>query len=134
MNTKQEAPKGAQKVTIAESQKSNEKLTPAQKKEANETIKSILEPNASPEQRLSKLKVLNEISKKVEYLRKTKEDFDLFLASYDGTSSKVTLENSQGFKFSVSNTQTLSKVFEVIGTDLNAIKEKAEQEFTAFQI
>lgn len=114
--------------------KKAEKLTPEQKKDAQETVKKILGTPITPEQRLSGLKVLNKLSEKVEHLRKLTDDFNLFVASSDETACKLTLENSQGFKFSVSNSQTLNRVIELVGKDLDGVSKKAESEFLNFTI
>lgn len=136
MNTKKDTLKKEGADTLAPKKVEKSNLTIEQKNDAQKVVEEIFKgvSTPTPEQRLSNLKVLNELSKKVEILRQTKEDFNLFCASYDSTSGKLTLENAQGYKFSVSNSLTLAKVFDVIGKDLGDVTLKAETEFLNFSI
>lgn len=127
------APQNGAKEAIVTTLK-NGKATQNQSKAGEEMIKKILSSPPTAESRLANLRILNEISKRLEFLRKSREEFNLFIASYDGTSSKLTLENSQGFKFSITRTDTLKKVFEIINADLGEVTERAEKELLGFPI
>ena len=110
------------------------KITLEDKQNAKEQVNALLGSVISPEKRISDLKILNKLSEKLEFLRKKNEEFSLFVASTDQTVAKITIQNSQGYEFTMSNTHTFDKVIEVIEKDLDEVTRKAEQEFLNFSI
>lgn len=56
------------------------------------------------------------------------------MLSSDGTKEKISLSNASGFKFEVSNSQTIEKVLEVIASDLKVFTERADKEILNFAI
>ena len=123
-----------QAKNVTKIEKSTKSVTLEEKQKAKEQINLLLENNSSPDKRISNLKILNKLSEKVEFLRRKNEEFALFVASMESTANKITIQNSQGFDFSLNNSETLSKVIEVIEKDLDQVTKKAETEFLNFNI
>jgi len=111
-----------------------EETKPTQvKAEASKTnIDEILNPTA--EQRISKLKIFNELAKKHETLKDLQEDFDIFRASYNGTNQKICLFGEKGYSFEIGNNETFAKVLNIVGDDLQKAIDKANSEVLMYQI
>ena len=123
-----------QAKNVTKIEKTPKIVTLEEKQKAKEQINLLLDSNPSPDKRISNLKILNKLSEKVEFLRRKNEEFALFVASMESTANKITIQNSQGFDFSLNNSETLSKVIEVIEKDLDQVTKKAEAEFLNFNI
>ncbi|RRT94168.1 hypothetical protein [Empedobacter falsenii] len=123
-----------QAKNVTKIEKTPKIVTLEEKQKAKEQINLLLENNPSPDKRISNLKILNKLGEKVEFLRRKNEEFSLFVASMESTANKITIQNSQGFEFSLNNSETLSKVIEVIEKDLDQVTKKAETEFLNFNI
>ena len=123
-----------QAKNVTRIEKSTKSVSLEDKQKAKEQINLLLDSNQSPDKRISNLKILNKLSEKVEFLRRKNEEFSLFVASMESTANKITIQNSQGFDFSLNNSETLSKVIEVIEKDLDQVTKKAETEFLNFNI
>lgn len=123
-----------QAKNVTKIEKTPKIVTLEEKQKAKEQINLLLENNPSPDKRISNLKILNKLSEKVEFLRRKNEEFALFIASMESTANKITIQNSQGFDFTLNNSDTLTKVIEVIEKDLDQVTKKAENEFLNFNI
>ena len=123
-----------QAKNVTKIEKSTKSVTLEEKQKAKEQINLLLENNPSPDKRISNLKILNRLSDKVEFLRRKNEEFGLFVASMESTANKITIQNSQGFGFTLNNSDTLTKVIEVIEKDLDQVTKNAENEFLNFNI
>ena len=123
-----------QAKNVTKIEKSTKSVTLEEKQKAKEQINLLLENNSSPDKRISNLKILNKLGEKVDFLRRKNEEFSLFVASMESTANKITIQNSQGFDFSLNNSETLSKVIEVNEKDLDQVTKKAETEFLNFNI
>ena len=123
-----------QAKNVTKIEKSTKSVTLEEKQKAKEQINLLLDSNPSPDKRISNLKILNKLGEKVDFLRRKNEEFSLFVASMESTANKITIQNSQGFDFSLNNSETLSKVIEVIEKDLDQVTKKAEAEFLNFNI
>jgi hypothetical protein len=117
------------------------KTTQVEKKEENlnasktnqeDEIKRLLNPSA--EQRLKSLQQMNILGEKFNYLKVKEDELNKFILSSDGTKEKISLSNASGFKFEVSNSQTIEKVLFVISEDLKLFTNKAEQEILNFNV
>lgn len=123
-----------QAKNVTKIEKSVKSVTLEDKQKAKEQINLLLENNASPDKRISNLKILNKLGEKVDFLRRKNEEFSLFVASMESTANKITIQNSQGFDFSLNNSETLTKVIQIIEKDLDQVTKEAETEFLNFNI
>lgn len=113
--------------------RNSEKEKEEQKNEAKAEIKKMFLVQTADD-RISKAKVFNELVKKCEDLKRVNEDFNIFKASSDDTKCKIELTSVAGYNFSVHNPETFKKVLEVIGADLEQVKQKAENDLLIFDI
>ena len=111
-----------QKAVISESLKA----------EAVQEAKMLLGPTA--EQRLKSLEQMKILGDKYTFLKQKEDELEKFILSSDGTKEKISLSNASGFKFEVSNSQTIEKVLEVIAKDLNIFTIRAENEIISFTV
>lgn len=104
----------------------------ASKVEQVQEVKRLLNPTA--EQRLKSLEQMKILGEKFTFLKVKEDELEKFILSSDGTKEKISLSNASGFKFEVSNSQTIEKVLEVIAKDLKVFTERAEQEIISFTV
>lgn len=123
-----------QAKNVTKIEKNVKSVTLEDKQKAKEQINLLLENNSSPDKRISNLKILNKLGEKVDFLRRKNEEFSLFVASMESTANKITIQNSQGFDFSLNNSETLTKVIQIIEKDLDQVTKEAETEFLNFNI
>ena len=107
-------------------------ISEATKVEQVQEIKRLLNPTA--EQRLKSLEQMKILGEKYTFLKVKEDELEKFILSSDGTKEKISLSNARGFKFEVSNAQTIEKVLEVISKDLKLFTERAEQEIISFTV
>ena len=124
-------------VKVVETQKTTEEvkkpiISEVEKNKASNEIIKMLNPSA--EQRLKSLENFKILGDKFNYLKGKQDELSRFVLSSDGTKEKISLSNASGFKFEVSNSQTIEKVIELIQNDLNIFTEKAEKEVLTFSI
>lgn len=120
-----ETPKTAEEVkkpTLSEDKKTS------QEKE----VLTMLNPSA--ETRLKKLEQFSVLGEKYKTLKSMEDNLTKFMLSSDGSKEKIELSNSSGFKFVVSNTQTIEKVLDLINSELSNFIDKADLEIKAFII
>lgn len=104
---------------------------PTKVEQVNE-IKRLMNPTA--EQRLKSLEQMKILGEKFTFLKVKEDELEKFMLSSDGTKEKISLSNASGFKFEVSNSQTIEKVLEVIAKDLKVFTERAEKEIISFTV
>ena len=109
-----------------------EAIPEASKVNQDNEIKRLLSPTA--EQRLKSLEQMRILGDKFTLLKTKEDELEKFILSSDGTKEKISLSNASGFKFEVSNSQTIEKVLEVIAGDLKIFTERAEQEIISFTV
>ena len=97
-------------------------ISEASKVEQVQEVKRLLNPTA--EQRLKSLEQMKILGEKFTFLKVKEDELEKFILSSDGTKEKISLSNASGFKFEVSNSQTIEKVLEVIAKDLKVFTER----------
>ncbi len=107
-------------------------ISEASKVEQVQEIKRLLNPTA--EQRLKSLEQMRILGEKFTFLKAKEDELEKFILSSDGTKEKISLSNASGFKFEVTNSQTIEKVLEVIAKDLKVFTERAEHEIISFTV
>lgn len=128
--------KDLQKREDAVKNSSTNLSTSTVEKQTEVKVKQILNnsflPNAK--QRIKSLDQMNILAEKFNFLEKKQDELNKFILSSDGTKERITLSNSTGFIFEVSNSQTIEKVLDLIKEDLNLFIEKAEKEILNFNV
>ena len=124
-------------VKVVETPKTTEELkkpiiSETEKNKAAEQIIKILHPTA--EQRLKSLEQFQILGEKFNFLKSKQDELEKFTLSSDGTKEKISLSNASGFRFEVTNSQTIEKVLEVISADLKIFTERANKEVLSFEI
>jgi hypothetical protein len=107
-------------------------ISESSKAEPVQNMKMLLGPTA--EQRLKSLEQMKILGDKYTFLKQKEDELEKFILSSDGTKEKISLSNASGFKFEVSNSQTIEKVLEVIAKDLNIFTIRAENEIISFTV
>lgn len=126
-NTKTAPKNGQEAKEIAKSNPTQE----AQKMSATQ-INDLINPTASG--RIKRLENFQLLAKKHDFLTTKKNELDKFIISSDGTKEKITLKNADGFEFTVSNSQVVEKVVDVISAELAVFIDKSEKEVLTFNI
>lgn len=112
-------------VKVAEIHKSE----PA--KQENE-IKALLMPTAA--QRLKNAQNFQLVGKRYDFLKAKQDELNTFNVSSDDTQEKLTLTNSSGFKFEISNSNVISSVLGLLSSHIESKLEETEKEILAFTI
>ena len=128
-NTK--ATNGVENLKNAVQAKKIEDLKPIEKQE-KEIVKLPIVPTA--EFRLKMAEQFRILGEKFNFLKTKEDELNKFVLSSDGTKEKISLSNASGFKFEVSNSQTIEKVLKVIQDDLSTFTERANEEILNFKI
>lgn len=117
------------------------KTTEVETKQPLEEVKNLVSEkevltmlNPSAETRLKKLEQFSVLGEKYKTLKSMEDNLTKFILSSDGSKEKIELSNSSGFKFVVSNTQTIEKVLDLIQSELSNFIDKADVEIKAFII
>jgi hypothetical protein len=125
------ATNGVENLKTAVQAKKIEDLKPIEKQE-KEIVKLPIVPTA--EFRLKMAEQFRILGEKFNFLKTKEDELNKFVLSSDGTKEKISLSNASGFKFEVSNSQTIEKVLKVIQDDLSAFTERANEEILNFKI
>lgn len=114
--------------------KKEEQPLKAVKAESKE-VKSIVE-NFAPtaEERIKNAENFKILTNKFEHLKQKSEELKRFKISSDGTKEKIYLENSEGFKFVVSNSKIVDETLNLLESTLNGILKNTEKEVQNFII
>ncbi|MFB9055074.1 hypothetical protein ACFFVB_18480 [Formosa undariae] len=99
---------------------------------SNTEVKDLFNPTA--ESRIKRAENFKILADKFKFLNDKNDDLQKFIVSSDGTKEKIVLENAQGFKFEVSNSNVIEKVLDVVKSELQNITNEAEKEVLTFQI
>ncbi|GAB3708668.1 hypothetical protein [Flavobacterium koreense] len=105
-------------------------LKDAEKPIEKQEVSNLLNPSA--EVRLKRLDQFLILGEKFKFLKTKEDELNKFVLSSDGTKEKISLSNASGFKFEVTNSQTIEKVLKVIQEDLSLFITKADEEVKAF--
>ncbi|WP_298119376.1 hypothetical protein [Flavobacterium sp.] len=102
----------------------------AKKPIEKQEVSNLLNPSA--EVRLKRLDQFLILGEKFKFLKTKEDELNKFVLSSDGTKEKISLSNASGFKFEVTNSQTIEKVLKVIQEDLSIFISKADEEVKSF--
>jgi hypothetical protein len=129
--------KKAESLKVVENLKTATDEEKAPKTDAKTTIQEtdiVNMLNPSSETRLKRLEQFQVLAEKFKALKGMEDNLTKFILSSDGTKEKIELSNNSGFRFVVSNTQTIEKVLFLIQTELDVFIKKADEEVKAFII
>jgi len=136
MSTKNAAAKNLNEVKtlpqIAATEQTTNDAKPAVMEQKAENAKPVIAMTA--EARIKKAEQFQILSGKFEGLKQKGEQLEKFIISNDSTKTKITLSNSMGFTFEVTNSNTISRVLAVIKEDVGFLLEKAENQILDFAI
>lgn len=124
-------------LKVVENLKPTAEVEKAPKTDAKTTIQEtdiVNMLNPSSETRLKRLEQFQVLADKFKALKGMEDNLTKFILSSDGTKEKIELSNNSGFRFVVSNTQTIEKVLNLIQTELDVFIKKADEEVKAFII
>lgn len=124
-------------LKVVETPKTTEEVkkpTLSEDKKTSQEKEVLTMLNPSAETRLKKLEQFSVLGEKYKTLKSMEDNLTKFMLSSDGSKEKIELSNSSGFKFVVSNTQTIEKVLDLINSELSNFIDKADLEIKAFII
>src|SRR5690606_34760221 len=108
--------------------KANAKPSNAKKEE----MKPILETKA--EKRLKNFDSFQSLCKKFNFLKGKADDLNAYLISRDGLKETLTIENTDGQVFEISNSGIIEKILEMCQEELFSILDKTENDVVNFEI
>lgn len=117
-----------QLAEVATQEKENKEIT----EQVKQTETAV--PAASAEQRLRNLKNFNLLHERYNWLLKKQDELTAFQISNDGTKERIALENQNGFKFEVTNTQIIQEVFELLTKHIDTKIENTQTEIINYSI
>jgi len=92
------------------------------------------EPIKSPEERILRMQQFEALSKRYEVLKKKHHELETFHQGNDRTGAKMALTNSNGFEFSISNSNVIAKLTELAQKELSILLEETKNEVLTFEI
>lgn len=92
------------------------------------------EPIISADSRIELVKQFQELSKRYNLLKEKDNDLKLFIAGDDKTNTKITFENTAGFKFVIQNTNVIARLSKEASDELNILLRESENEVLTFQM
>lgn len=119
---------GAKKVTPATATETNTKPQNAK----NEQMNLILESKA--EKRLKNFDNFQHLCKKFTFLKMKSDDLNAYLVGRDGLKETMTITNTDGKIFEISNSRILSKILEMCQDELFSLLDECEKEVINFDI
>jgi hypothetical protein len=92
------------------------------------------EPILSAETRIERVKQFQELSKRFNLLKEKDNDLKMFIAGDDKTNTKITFQNTQGFKFEIQNTNVIAILCKGASEELSILLKESENEVLTFEI
>lgn len=103
-----------------------------------EAIKAKLEKfrpePMTAEERISRIPLLEELSKRFTLLKTKSDDLKMFTAGNDKTNAKIIFKNSQGFEFEIRNSNVIEKLTREAHAELNILLSEAKNEILNFEM
>lgn len=139
MTTEKKATKKGTLASVKQNVKNQLAEVATQEKENKEITEQVKQtetvvPAASAEQRLRNLKNFNLLHERYNWLLKKQDELTAFQISNDGTKERIVLENQNGFKFEVTNTQIIQEVFELLTKHIDTKIENTQTEIINYSI
>ena len=135
MSTQNATQKDAKSAKVVETVKMLPVATQDQQKaELLATLERFKPEPMTAEERISRIPLLEELSKRFKLLKEKANDLKMFTAGNDKTSGKITFQNSQGFKFEINNANVIDKLVKEAQAELNILLAEANNEILTFEM
>lgn len=106
--------------------------------EKKEAIKATLEKfrpePMTAEERISRIPLFEELSKRYNLLKSKSDDLKMFTAGNDKTNAKIIFKNAQGFEFEIRNSNVIEKLTREAQAELNILLAEAKNEILNFEM
>lgn len=102
-------------------------------KQAESELK-IVKLESTAEKRLKNLENFKKVCEKYNFLKKKLDELTSYLVGRDGLKESITIENTDGQDFEISNTLIIGEILDLCQSKLFDLVEKAEKEVTTFEI
>jgi hypothetical protein len=86
------------------------------------------------EQRISRIPLFEELSKRYKLLKEKSTDLEMFTAGNDKTNAKIIFKNAQGFEFEIRNSNVIDKLTREAHAELNILLAEAKNEILTFEM
>ena len=134
----------AQNATQKDIKKSNDaKILPIKSVTQEETLKKEKtlemiekfkpEPMTA-EERINRIPLFEELSKRYKLLKEKSNDLKMFTAGNDKTNAKIIFKNAQGFEFEIRNSNVIQKLTQEAQNELNILLIDANNEILTFEM
>jgi hypothetical protein len=136
MNTQTKAPEKAVK-SIGMIEGANKETTAKtdRKEELNKLVEKFKpEPPRTAEDRINSLSAFEALTQRYRMLKDKEAELKKFHAGNDKTTAKIVFKNSQGFEFSIQNSNVIEKLTKSAQEELSILLNEAENEVLTFQI
>lgn len=135
MSTQTTAQKDVKNVKNVETLKVVPAMVSEEKKEAIKATLDKFRPEPmTAEERISRIPLFEELSKRYNLLKSKSEDLKMFTAGNDKTNAKIIFENAQGFKFEIRNSNVIEKLTREAQAELNILLAEAKNEILNFEM
>lgn len=141
MNTVKKAPAKATEKKEMKIVKATAKVekAPIVKKEEKQKIEVKIAPlleqlRPSADERIKNAEHFGILTNKFNHLKEKNEGLKRFRLSSDGTKETIYLENAEGYKFEVRNSNIIDEVVGILQTKLNGLLKHSEEEIQNFVI
>ena len=115
-------------------------VLPATDKKANtkeETLKNVVKPinlETTAEKRIKNAEHFQKICEKHTFLKQKADELNAYNIGRDGLKEKITIENTDGMEFDISNSVIIGKILTLCANELNDLVEKSEKEVLNFTV
>lgn len=92
------------------------------------------EPFKSPEERILRAKEFEALSTRYQLLKLKSHELETFIQGNDKTGSKLTLTNTAGFNFDISNTNVIDKLVKCAKQELDILLNDTKNEVLTFEM
>ncbi|MFY0481464.1 hypothetical protein ACI6PS_02565 [Flavobacterium sp. PLA-1-15] len=122
---------------VAKEQKPTEvvqKSPEVKKEEVFKMIEGFKPEPLTAEERIQRIPLFEELSKRFKHLKEKSNDLKLFKAGNDKTNAKITFQNSQGFNFEIKNSHVIERLTKEAQEELDILLAEANAEILAFEM
>ena len=115
-------------------------VIPATDKKANskeETQKNVVKAinlETTAEKRIKNAEHFQKICEKHTFLKHKSDELNAYNIGRDGLKEKITIENTDGMEFEISNSVIIGKILTLCANELNDLVENSEKEVLNFTV
>lgn len=135
MSTQSKALEKAKEVKTLPNANNVKPAEEAKKAQILETIEKFKpEPFKTAEERILRTKHFEALANRYEQLKTKDNELKMFHAGNDKTSAKIIFKNTQGFEFTIQNTNVIERLTSEAQKELSVLLEEAKNEVLTFEI